>query len=62
MLLDGKSVPEGYTEGIKWIRKAADQGHADGQSMLGQTCSNGKGVPPDYVVASEVFWPSGISG
>ena len=32
---------------MKWYRKAAEQGHAWGQSNLGWMYANGRGVPQD---------------
>ena len=38
-------------EAIKWFRKAADQGDADAQLLLGSLYLTGNGVPQDYVIA-----------
>ena len=38
-------------EAVKWYRKAADQGDADGQSNLGLMYQNGRGVAKDEVEA-----------
>ena len=31
----GQGVPVDYAESVKWFRKAAEQGNADAQSILG---------------------------
>ena len=36
---------------MKWCRKAAEQGDATAQLLLGALCHNGQGVPQDYVEA-----------
>ena len=36
---------ENHNEAIKWYRKAADQGNASGQFILGLMYANGEGVP-----------------
>ena len=47
----GRGVPQDYTEALKWYRRAADQGDADGQLNLGGMYYKGLGVPKDYVLA-----------
>jgi len=48
----GHGVPQDQVEGIKWWRRAADQGLSDAQYMLGSAYSHaGRGVPLDYVQA-----------
>ncbi len=42
-------------QGIKQLRKAAEQGHADAQYFLGHCYHNGKGVEQDDVKAAE-WW------
>ena len=39
---------------MKWWRKAAEQGFANAQYILGLTYAEGQGVPQDYAVA--VTW------
>ncbi len=41
-------VPQDYKEALKWYRKAAEQGDAKAQSVLGVMYYNGQGVPQDY--------------
>jgi len=47
-------VRKDYTETIRWYRKAADQGHAKAQTVLGYMYDDGLGVPKDY--AEAVRW------
>jgi uncharacterized protein len=44
-------VPQDFVEARKWLRKAADRGNDDAQSMLGLVYEIGQGVPQDYVRA-----------
>lgn len=41
----------GYESAIQWFRKAADQGHANAQSNLGNMYAHGQGVAKDEVEA-----------
>ncbi|MDA7538297.1 sel1 repeat family protein, partial [Akkermansiaceae bacterium] len=45
----GEGVPEDKAESLKWYRKAADQGDAEAQFILGVAYGNGEGVPEDYI-------------
>ena len=47
-------MPQNDAEAVTWFRKAADQGNADAQNVLGLMYDNGQGVPQDYVEA--VTW------
>src|SRR5262245_7188901 len=38
-------------ESMKWLRRAAEQGHAGAQKILGRNYARANGVPPDYVEA-----------
>jgi TPR repeat protein len=49
----GKGVPKDFTEAVKWFRKAAEQGHAVAQFMLG-VCYIEGGFPEDPV--EQVKW------
>ena len=40
----GEGVEKNSREAFKWIEKAAEQGNADGQSMLGWLYYRGEGV------------------
>jgi len=51
----GKGVLKDYAEAVKWIRKAAEQGHAHAQYSLGYAYDKGKGVLKDYAEAVKWF-------
>ena len=53
MYHQGRGVPQGFTEAVKWFQKAAEQGLADAQYGLGFMYGNGQGVPRDYVDATD---------
>ncbi len=42
---------QNYAGAAKWFRRAADQGHADAQAVLGSLYAVGLGVPKDFVNA-----------
>ena len=46
--LMGKAGSKNYVEAAGWFRKAAEQGDAGGQFMLGLRYEYGEGVPQDY--------------
>jgi len=46
--LSGKGVVKNVEEGIKWLRKAAEQGHAPAQAALAPHYFQGTGVSQDY--------------
>jgi hypothetical protein len=45
--IDGKGVPQSYSEAATWLKRAADQGYAPAQYGLGLAYSYGLGVPQD---------------
>lgn len=47
----GEVVAQDYAEAMKWYLKAADQGHAGAQGLMGMTYYQGEGVPRDYAEA-----------
>ena len=51
----GQGVSEDKAEGVKWYRKAADQGNAYGQDRLGDCYANGEGVAEDKVEAAKLY-------
>jgi hypothetical protein len=51
MHIKGHGVSQDYVEAAKWCRKAAEQGNAMAQMLLGAMYHNGQGVPRDYVQA-----------
>src|SRR5262245_7004192 len=51
----GHGVQLDYAEAMRWLEKAADQGHAMAQFGLGNMFLNGQGVPQDIVRAYAWF-------
>jgi TPR repeat protein len=54
MYANGQGVGRDYKAAVRWFQKAAEQGNADAQIMLGNLYGNGRGVPLDYEAA--VSW------
>ena len=52
---NGEGVEKNHSEAIKWCKRAAEQGHASAQSVLGGYYYNGKGVEKDIVEAIKWF-------
>ena len=50
-----KAVPQDMAEGLKWVRKAAEQGYAEAQFHLGVMHARGQGVLQDYAQAYTWF-------
>jgi hypothetical protein len=46
-------VPQDYAQEAKWLRKAAEQGDADAQLVLGTLYYSSQGVPQDYVQGAD---------
>jgi len=46
-------VPRDYAAAESWLRKAADQGHANAQVSLCTMYFNGGGVPQNYAAAMD---------
>jgi TPR repeat protein len=51
MYHEGQGVPQDDAESLRWLHKAAEQGDADAQSLLGAMYANGRGLPRDDVEA-----------
>jgi len=51
MYMSGDGVAKNDGEAVKWFRKAAEQGLANAQGMLGIMYAKGQAVPQDYVLA-----------
>lgn len=51
----GKSVPQDHVAAVKWLRKAAEQGHARAQTRLGNKYRDGQGVRKKYATAMK-WW------
>jgi cyclophilin family peptidyl-prolyl cis-trans isomerase len=54
MYANGRGVPKDDGEAVKWYRKAAEQGNAVGQRILGVMYENGRGVNRD--LAEAIYW------
>jgi uncharacterized protein len=54
MYEEGKGVEQDYVIAMSWYRKAADEGSAYAQNILGDMYREGTGVPQDYQTA--VSW------
>ena len=50
----GIGVPKDDAEGVRWFKRAARQGHADAQVMLGGAYRLGEGVEQDH--AQALYW------
>jgi len=55
MYENGLFVPQDYAEAVRWYRKSANQGDAEGQSKLGDMYLFGDGVPQDHAEALKWF-------
>jgi TPR repeat protein len=54
MYFAGKGRQQDLAEGVRWYRKAAEQGYVKAQSTLGRLYHSGSGVPEDD--AQSVYW------
>jgi len=57
-----EGYPKDPVEAAKWFRKAADQGEASSQNLLGELYVQGKGVPKDYTQAIQWFQKAADQG
>ncbi|USI88257.1 sel1 repeat family protein (plasmid) [Acinetobacter johnsonii] len=55
MYANGRGVHQNDKKAIEWITKAANQGYADAQNLLGIMYKNGDGVSQDYKKAKEWY-------
>lgn len=55
MYVEGRGVPQDYSEALKWFRLAAEQGEADAQCVVANLYVRGEGVQQDYVQAHMWF-------
>ncbi len=51
-----------HNEAARLYRRAAEQGHAGAQYMLGFMYANGEGVPQNYAEAEEWYWKAAEQG
>ena len=54
--------PVDYAEAVRWFRKAAEQGDADGEYYVGSAYDSGKGVPEDKVQAVKWYHKAAEKG
>jgi hypothetical protein len=57
-----KGVSQDYEEAVKWYRKSAEQGNANGQNELGLMYDKGNGVAQDYEKAMKWYRKSAEQG
>src|SRR5216683_2602785 len=62
VLSPGHWSPEDEAEGVKWLRKSADQGNAAGEFWLGATYDSGAGVAKDTAEALRWYRKAGDQG
>jgi uncharacterized protein len=62
MYVNGKGVPQDYTEAARWFHLSADQGNAFAQFNLGDIYALGRGVAQDYVQAHMWYNLAGAAG
>ena len=55
-------IPKNVPEALKWFRKAAEQGDAKVQFLLGAIYLNGDGVPEDSTEAAKWFLEAAKQG
>jgi TPR repeat protein len=60
--LNGHGIAQDYNEAVKWVRKAAEQGDANGQSNLGVCYFKGHGVAKDDAEAVKWFLKAAMQG
>ena len=53
---------DNYEEALKWLSKAADQGDAKAQGLLGNMYRDGKGVPQNYEEAEKWYRKAAAKG
>lgn len=60
--LDGKDIPQDYTQAFEWTKKAAEQGNAIAQGALGWMYLAGNGTLQDPIQAAEWLTRSATQG
>jgi TPR repeat protein len=55
MYRQGQGVAQDHAQAAVWYRKAAEQGNADAQCVLGAYYDQGQSVPQDYGQAAQWF-------
>ena len=62
MYAEGQGVQQDYKQAVKWFTKAAEQGQALAQLILGRMYWLGTGVAKDFVEAYKWFLLAGMNG
>ena len=62
MYAEGKGVEQNFKEAFKWYQKAADQGRAKAQNILGSMYAEGKGVEQDLKKALKCYQKAAEQG
>ena len=62
MYYEGQGVAQDYSAAMKWVRMAADQGHAQAQCNLGNMYYEGKGVPQNTSEGLRWFHKAKVQG
>ncbi len=57
-----KGIQKSYQQAANWYRRAADQGHREAQTSLGNLYASGKGVPQDFIEAHKWYNLAAASG
>jgi len=60
--MSGNGVPKDEAEGVKWLRKSAEQGNADGEFWFGAAYDSGNGVAKDRAEALRWYRKAGDQG
>ena len=55
-------MPKSTAEALKWYSKAAEQGLAQAQLVLGMVYARGEGVAPDLAEAADWYHPAAAQG
>jgi hypothetical protein len=55
MIIQGRGVEQNDDEAVRWFRKSAEQGFAEGQVNLGVSYTNGRGVEKNDAEAAKWF-------
>ena len=62
MYSNGRGVPQDDRQAVTWYRKAAEQGDAQAQTLLGSRYAYGRGVPQDDRQAAAWFQKAAEQG
>jgi hypothetical protein len=55
MYYSGKGIVQDYQEAMTWYKKAAENGDADAQYILGVIYELGEGIPQNYIEACKWY-------